>query len=443
MNTNLLTGNLKPIFLKYLFSAFGSAIIISIYSTVDLICIGHYCGPDGSAAISCITPLWNVMISLGLLLGIGGSVWLSNCRGSGKEQESNAYFTISLFTGILVSLLLLAVFSLFREQVLTLFGAKGDLVALSAQYARWIIWATPCFMLGSLLTAFVRNDGAPLLCTVSVITGGIVNIIGDIVFTFDFGLGMGISGAGLATALGQTVAILILCSHFFSRRCKLRLVRPQALAQKLGAICRAGFSPFVIDFCYGIMVILFNRQIMRYAGNAELAVFGTVATVALLFQSLFYAVGTALQPIASVNHGARQTARVRQVLRMSMVSAAALGLLFLALAELLPEQILRLYMEVDDAVLAVGPQIMRIYGLSFPLMGLNLVTAYYLQSILKSRPSLVISLLRCVIFSSAGLLLLPGLAGFSAIWWTMPLAEFLTLFFAVFFLRRESQQTVA
>lgn len=441
MSTNLLTGNLKKTYLKYLFSAFGSAIIISIYSTVDLICIGQYCGPDGSAAISCITPLWNVMISLGLLLGIGGSVWLSNCRGSGKEQESNSYFTISLICGFLLAAILFAVFSIWQKEILMLFGAKGDLVDLAADYARWIILATPCFMLGSLLTAFIRNDGAPLLCTISVVAGGVLNVVCDILFTFDFGLGMGISGAGLATALGQTVALLILCSHFFSKRCRLRLVRVKGFLKKLGSILRAGFSPFLIDFCYGIMVILFNRQIMAYAGNTELAVFGTVATVALLFQSLFYAVGTALQPIVSVNHGAGQIQRVRRVLRMAMLSAGIMGLLFFALAQFLPEQILRLYMDVDAAVLAVGPRIMRTYGVSFLLMGFNLVTAYYLQSILKSRPSLLISLLRCVVFSTLGILLLPPLFGFDLIWWTMPLAELLTLIFSLIALISDAKDT--
>lgn len=431
-----MTGNLKKSYLKYLFSAFGSAIIISIYSTVDMICVGHYCGPDGSAAISCITPLWNIMISLGLLLGIGGSAWLSNRRGAGAREDSDMYFTLSTAVAVLVSVLLLVFLSIWRRQALMLFGAEGQLVDLASNYSRWIIWTTPAFLLGSHLTAFIRNDGCPVLCTVSVIVGGVVNMVCDVLFTFDFGLGLGISGAGMATALGQTVAFLILLGYFFSKRCTLRLVRPKAVLNKLSRICAAGFPPFVTDFCYGITVTLFNRQIMRYAGNTELAVYGTVATVALLFQSLFYAVGTAIQPIASVNHGAGQKDRVRQLLRLGLGTSLILGALFFALSILFPETILRIYMDVDAGVLAIGPAAMRIYGISFPLMGLNLVISYYLQSILLNRPSLVISLLRGVLLCSVLVFILPAALGFGAIWWTMVVTEVLTLIFSLFALRR-------
>ncbi|MDD3165750.1 MAG: MATE family efflux transporter, partial [Oscillospiraceae bacterium] len=354
---DLTTGKLNKIYTRYLLTALGSTIITSVYTSVDLICVGHACGPIGNAAISCVSPLWSIMIGLGLLFGIGGAVWMSNRRGAGEETEAKCFFTIALAASLITSAILALVYWRSRATLLQLFGADESLLPYAMDYTKWIVWAVPAFLTGTVLTGFIRNDGAPGLCTVAILTGGALNVFGDIYFVF--GRNMGIAGAGLATAIGQCVSFCILCTYFFRKRCTLRLAPCKNILRKIGSICKVGFAPAVVDLTFGITVILFNRQIMRYAGTTELAVFGTVSNFAILFQSLFYGVGQAVQPIASVNFGAGNYDRVAQLRRMAMVTAVAMGVGFCLLSELIPETLLQIYMRVTDEVMAVGPVALR------------------------------------------------------------------------------------
>lgn len=435
---DLLTGDLRAIYRKYLFSAIGSAIISTIYVSVDLIAVGHYAGPTGSAAFSCVNPLYSVMIALGLLLGIGGAVWLGNCRGAGDAREANGYFTVTVLCALIVSAVLCAGYLLALEPLLRLFGADDALLPYAASYARWIAIAVPAFVMGVTLSSFVRNDGAPGLCAASTLIGGGLNMIGDYVLVFVCDMGM--SGAGLATAIGQMTMVLVLLTHFVRReRCSLRFVRPTRVGRKLSNIVSAGFSPFVVDLTNGVTAAVFNNQIMRLATSVELAVFGTVSNVVILFQSLFYGVGQCIQPAVSVCHGAGKQERVRFMRRAALYTALGMGAAFCLVCELFPVPLLRLYMDVTDAVLAVGPRILRVYATSLLFMGVGVVGIYYLQSILRSGQSVALSLLRGFVLCVTLMMLLPAIFGFDAIWLTIPISEFVTAVVAVILMKKSAR----
>ena len=426
---DLLTSDIKKVYRKYMFSAFGSAIITSIYSMVDIICVGQYEGKVGAAALACIAPMWSIFISMGMLFGIGGAVRMSFCRGEGRKAEGDRYFTAALVSALVLSAMVCVGTLLFGEEILRLFGADDTLLPCAMAYTRWVFPVMPCFMVAQVLSAFIRNDGAPLLCTGAILTGGILNMILDVLLVFGFD--MGSSGAGLATAIGQVVATLILCAYFLQKRCGLRLMRVRGFFRLALESLQAGFAPFVVDISYGIAVALFNNQIMRYGSDVELAVYGTVSSIALIFQCLFYGVGQALQPIASVNYGAGKQERVRQVFRLAMGSAAIMGALFFLVSELIPGPMLRLYMDVDDSVMAVGPSIIRAYAASFLVMGINIVASYYLQSVLQSGKSVLLSLCRGFGFCALFLYALPAVFDLGGIWWTMPLTELCTFVLAL------------
>lgn len=440
---DFVNGNLRNTFLRYLFASLGSAIVTSIYTSVDMICVGHYCGPDGSAAISCINPLWSIMIALGLLLGVGGSVWMTTRRGAGADEEADTYFSVALMIALILSAALMLVYLFLREPLLRFFGADDQLIPYAMDYAQWLAWAVPAFLAGAMLSNFIRNDGAPGICAAAILTGGAVNIVGDVYFVFDFGLGMGMSGAGLATALGQLVALLILCFYFLRKQCRLRLRRPRKVAAVLKRICASGFAPAIVDLTFGVTVILFNRQIMRYAGTAELAVFGTVANVAILFQALFYGVGQAVQPITSANYGAGQWSRVARMRRIYLTTSVIMGVLFVSITTLFPKQLLNIYMAVTEEILTIGPTALRIYGISFLFMGINVVATYYLESVLRPRQSFVISLSRGFVLTGLFVLILPAVFGVQAIWWTMPLTEGLTMVYTLLSLRGSASAPAA
>lgn len=435
---DLLTGKIRKIYFQYLFAALGSALIVSIYSLVDMVAVGQYEGPLGAAAMACLQPMFSLFIALGLLFGIGGSVMLSIARGRGDPDRGNRFFTAAVLAALVVSLLITLVFVFFRGDLLRLFGADEELLPYCMAYTFWLTLAVPFFLMAQVLSAFLRNDGAPFLATLGTILGGCFNIFGDIFFTFT--CDMGISGAGLATFLGQVISTAILLIHFFQKGNTLRFLRPAGFSADLKAVLAAGFSPFIVDISLGATMAIFNNQIIRLSDSDHLAVYGVLSNCIVLFQSMFYGIGQSIQPIVSTNHGAGKTGRVRQILRLAMGTAFVMGLLFWGVVELFPGAVLRLFMDVTDSVMAVGPGILRVYAFAFLLMGFNVVGSYYFQSVLKNGKSLLISLLRGFVLCVILLLLLPAVFGFDAIWWAIPATELITLAITVLLLRHRETE---
>lgn len=172
---DFLSGRIKTIYFKYLTAAFGSALITSIYSIVDMAMVGQYHGPEGSAALAVVAPVWNIIYSLGLLMGIGGSVLFSTIRGKGDGniKKSNEYFTVSVIGSVILAAIIWIIIILFDRELLTIFGAQGNTLTLSREYVLPIKFAIPFFLFNQMLAAYLRNDRNPALATGAVLAGGI------------------------------------------------------------------------------------------------------------------------------------------------------------------------------------------------------------------------------------------------------------------------------
>ena len=431
----LLNGKIRPLYFKYLSAAFGSAMISSIYGVVDMAMVGQYQGPDGTAALAVVAPVWNVIYSLGLLTGIGGSVIFSTRRGSGRDDGSgNPYFTAAVVGSVLLAALAWAGLLCFQEPLLTFFGADAGLLDLAGQYLRPIRYVFPLFLMNQMLAAFLRNDGDPGLATAAVLAGGVFNMFGDYFFVFP--CDMGIYGAGLATAIGSVISFLVLMSHFLRRRNTLRLVQVEGLLRKLGEISVSGFSSFFIDVAMGILTVLFNRQIMRYLGADALAIYGPIINVSTFVQCCAYSVGQASQPIISTNFGAGRAGRIRETLRLALYTTAAFGVFWTALSLAAPNLYIRVFMSPTPAILTMAPAVIRTYALSFLLLPFNIFSTYYFQSILRPRAAFIVSVARGLVISGALILALPAVAGPDAIWFAMPVTELLTAVYTALAIRR-------
>ena len=377
---DLLRGNIKTLYFKYLSAAFGSALISSIYGIVDMAMVGQYQGPDGTAALA-----W-----IGLIL--------------------------------------------FERLLLMFFGTDETLLALAQRYMIPVKAVFPLFLFNQMLAAFLRNDGAPALATLGVLSGGIFNVFGDWFFVFP--CDMGVYGAGLATALGSAVSFLVMLTHFASRKNTLRLVKPKRLARKLWKIAVTGFSSFFIDMAMGILTVLFNRQIMQYLGSDALAIYGPIINVSTFVQCCAYSVGQASQPIISTNFGARKEARIRETLRYALWTVVCFGVFWTAPSVACPNLYIRIFMSPTEAILAMAPAIIRAYAISFLLLPFNIFSTYYFQAILQPKAAFIVSVARGLVISGALILMLPFLAGADSLWFAMPITELVTAVYAAACIRR-------
>lgn len=420
---DFLTSKIKPMYFKYLTAAFGSALISSIYGVVDMAMVGQYQGPSGTAALAVVAPIWNIIYSLGLLMGIGGSVLFSTLRGKSEEnrKESNEYFTAALIgIGILAVITWVGVI-FFDRQLLMLFGAEETLLPLAQSYLFPVKFVVPSFLLTQLMAAFLRNDGNPGLATKAVLFGGIFNVFGD--WFFVFVLDMGIMGAGLATAMGSVFSLLMMLTHFHSKKNSIRLEKPKKLFSMLKSISVTGFSTFFIDVAMGILTMLFNRQILKYLGTDALSVYGIIINISTFVQCCAYSIGQASQPIISTNFGAKQWKRISQILKYALGTAAVFGLIWTAMAELVPNLFVRIFMTPTEEILAIAPNIVRSYGLSFLLLPFNIFSTYYFQALMKPSASFLVSVGRGAVISGILIYLLPAALGANAIWFAMPVTE--------------------
>lgn len=433
---DLLKSNVKKLYLKYLVAAFGSSLISTIYGFVDMIVIGRYEGPAGSAAMAVISPIWNIIFSLGLLCGIGGSVYFSNIRSRGEKngENENEYFTVAMLAAGLFSVACMMFFFCFDKQILLLFGAEEAMIPLCREYLLPIKFVIPSYLFSQTISAFLRNDGRPELATIAVLSGGIFNVFGDIFLTFTMDMGM--FGAGLATAIGNTVSVLVMCTHFLSKGNTLRFVPIRRFFEKLKNIFVLGFSSFFVDVAMGIVTALLNNQIMKYAGADALAVYGVVVYISTFVQCCGYAVGQGAQPIISANLGAGHAERVKETLRCAVVAAFGFAAVMTAVSMVFPTQIIGLLMDATEEVLAVTPVIFRLYALSFVLMPLNVFSTYYFQSLMKPATAFGISIARGAVISGGLILLLPMVLDSVGLWLAMPITEAVVCVAAVYFIRK-------
>lgn len=430
VNMDLLNSKIKTLYFKYLLAALGSTLITVVYSFVDATVVGKAIGPNGSSAIAVVAPFWNIIFSLGLLLGVGTGVLISKLKGEGiDKKKQNEYFTASLIYLFILTILMYVMIFVFEKQLLVLFGAKDEeILKLAMEYLYPIRFVFPLFMVNQMLGVLLRNDDSPLLSTIGVLSGGVFNIIGDIVFAFPCKLG--IFGPGLATTIGTVLTFVILMIHFFRKKNTLKIVKPTSFFKKIGEISVCGFSSFFVDLSMGIITILFNNQIMEYLDTNYLSVYSILLNITTFVQCFAYAISQASQPIISANYGAKNNKSIKETLKYCLYSVIFFSIIWLLLTTINPNMLVNIFMKPTEEILNIAPKVIRIYSITFSLLSLNIFASYYFQSILKNKISFIISTSRGLVLSGTLIMTLP-LINRDLLWFALPISEIITAIFSI------------
>lgn len=438
---DLLKDNLKKLYFRFLVPSLGSAMVMSIYTLTDAIVIGKGVGADALAALSITTPLLCILMSMGILFGVGGSVPMSVNRGTGSTNKANRFFTLSFFALAVITAILWLVYGFGISSLLRIMGANDTLCPYAMSYMKYINLFLPVAVFSNYIAIFVRADGDPNRAMVGVLLGGVVNIVLDILFVFP--LHMGIGGAAFASVLGMVVQVAVGISHWFSRKNGLKFIKPKHTISSVGQIIGNGIPSFFNELANGFIVLLFNIQILKYCGDTALSIYSVISNCVILFNSLFTGVGQAIQPIVATNYGADKWNRIQGIRKMSYLTIFLMGIVFSLSGILFPLGVCSVFMKVGSASELLAQSAIRTYFIAFLPMGINLLTSYYLQSILNVKRSLCISLLRNVLLSGIAILTFPLLFGGDSLWMVMPVVEVLVLTVSVVFLRTSKKKTGA
>lgn len=437
---NLLSDNVKKLYLRYLLPSISATLVTSIYVLADTILIGKGVGADGLAALNIILPIFTLFFGTGILFGSGGAVLMSVSFGQQDERTGKELFSASVFCVAVMAVFYQIVFTTGCNTILRCLGGTDKLHGLAYEYTMILAIGAPIFLFSSMLQAFVRNDKAPTLAMIGVVAGGISNIVLDYIFIFK--LHMGMRGGAIATVIGSGITVSILCAHFFSPNNHLTLVVPTNLVRKIGKIILNGLASFFVEIGNGIIMWIFNIQLLKYVGTLGVTVYGIISNSAIVAMSLANGVAQAGQPIIAINYGADKKDRVRETMLFGSVIALCVGALLTVVGIAFPEEIAKIFIKVDEAVLAMARPAVRIYFISFVGMVLNIFFSNYFQASMEPQKSLLICLLRGVILSSILVLTLPVFFGVMGIWWVMPITELVTFLVAIILFVIEKQNKV-
>lgn len=439
MNTNdFITKPVRQLFFHYLIPAICGTMVTSIYVLADTIIVGKGIGTTAMAALNIALPVYNIFFGMGLLFGVGGSVLMSIYRGRDRKETADTFFTLSLLLNLGAWLLSQILCVIFMEDLAWLLGATEETIHYVMDYMTVIIWGMGAYFFSSFLQTFIRNDGAPKLAMNAVIAGGITNIILDYIFVFP--LQMGMAGAALATVTGSALSVLILITHFFTKKNQLRFTLKGFHPFFIRKIFANGFTSFVIEISSGITIFVLNLQLLKYVGNLGVSVYGIICNTALVVICLCKGVEQAAQPILSINHGAGMTKRILKVQSLSLKTSVIICTIPVLLGLLVPDLFTYIFLNPTKEILALSASAIRIYFIGFLFLGVNMVFICYFQSVAKAGYSLLLCLLRGCVLVIVLALVLPYFFGSMGIWLSFPIAEILTMLLGIFIYRKDTQR---
>lgn len=431
MNTqDFLNKPVKQVFMRYLVPSVFATMVTSIYVLADTIIVGKGIGTIAVAALNIVLPLYNIFFGLGLLFGVGGSVLMSILRGEGDEKGSNAYFSTSLVAMCVVLALSLAFFTAFMEEIALVFGGTPETMPYIMDYMPYIVWGMGLFFFSSYLQTFIRNDGAPRLAMYAVVSGGVANIILDYIFVYNFNMGM--AGAAIATVMGSGLTVVILLTHFFTKKNNLHFslkgVRPSFIKN----IILNGFASFLIEVASGVTIFVFNIQLLKYAGNTGVSVYSIISNTSIVVVCLCKGINQAAQPLLSTNYGAGLYERTDKIRSLAVKVSIIICAVPVILGLVVPDFFTYIFINPDSAILSMSASAIRIYFVGFMMLGINMVFICYFQAILKNGYSMIICLMRGLILVVAFAYIFPLFMDVTGIWLAVPAAETITMLFGIY-----------
>ncbi|MGE4213613.1 MAG: MATE family efflux transporter [Anaerotignaceae bacterium] len=435
---DLLSDSTNSLFLRYLLPSISATLVTSIYILADTVMIGKGIGPNGIAAINIVIPIFTAFFGLGLLFGVGGAVLMSMAFGQNKFEKGQQYFTTSVTTVSIMVLVCWLIFGFNLTKILYLFGATENTIQLAQEYGMILVRGVPVFMFSSMLQVFVRNDKAPNVAMLGVICGGVTNVILDYIFIFIYKTGM--EGAAIATVIGSAITVLILSTHLFSKTNNLKIVKNGFSFARLKRITVNGFSSFLVEASSGVVVCLFNIQLVKYVGDIGVVVYGIISNSSIVAMSLANGVAQAAQPIIATNFGAGKHKRVNLVCKTGVAVSLGIGVALCIIGESMPNIITSAFVETTPEISSLSVMAIKIYFVSFIAMTINIFFGNYFQSTMKPNYSLIICVTRGLLLSSVLVIILPKIIGVTGIWLVMPIVEFVTIALVIFMKKTEKKQ---
>lgn len=407
-------------------------IFTSIYGVVDGFFVSNYVGKTEFAAVNLIIPFTMILSAFGFMIGTGGSALVSMKLGQKMKQEANEIFSMLIKVTIVVGVILSVLGVIFTRDIAIMLGATEDLLEPCVTYGRILLVALVPFMLQNVFQSFLVTAEKPKFGLIVTVTAGLTNMVLD--FLLIGVIRGGVVGAALATGISQVVGGVVPLIYFARKNSsELRLVPAKVNFRALGKTCFNGSSELMTNISMSLVSMLYNLQLLKYAGENGIAAYGVIMYVNFIFVAVFigYAIGTA--PIIGYNYGSENKVELKNVFRKSICFNLVTGVFMCVVAVLMASLLAGIFVGYDEELYEMTKRGFIFYSLSFVVMGINIYGSSFFTALSNGLVSALISFLRTLLFQMVAVLVLPFMFGLDGIWISVVVAEVMALVVTVFF----------
>lgn len=407
---------------KYSLPAVVGMLVMALYNVVDRIFIGQWVGPDAIAGLAVTFPVMNLTTAIGVLIGVGASARVSIVLGAGRPDRAQEMLGNALSLTIINGIIYIGFFMYFIDPLLLLFGASQATLPYAREYMLVIL---PGCLLTNLtfgLNNIMRASGYPGRAMVTMMIGAVVNVGLDPLFICVFEWGIG--GAALATDIAMLVSAIFVLAHFMRRDSTLRFTRGiyRLRWRTVVAIISIGAAPAVVNAASCIVNAIANNSLLRYGDDRDIGAVGIMVTFTSLLVTVVLGICQGMQPIVGYNYGAGRLDRLRRTYFLAVLAATSLTTFGAVMGVFFPAEIGRVF-TTDPALIAATDRALSTCLLVFPVVGFQIVSTSFFQSIGNATESIVVGLLRQVIFLIPLLLILPRYFEVDGVWMSFPVSD--------------------
>ncbi len=428
--------NIGSLLWKFSIPAIVGMIINALYNIVDRIFVGRGIGFIAIAATTVAFPIMLIIFAVAMLIGIGATALISIRLGQQKKEEAERVAGNATAMLIILPSILAAIYLLFPEPILILFGSSKDVLPYARDFTHIIMLGAPIGAISFGLNNFIRAEGNPRLAMMTQIIGGVTNVVLN--YYFIFVLGMGIKGSALGTVLGQLVSALWVISYFLSGRSlvKIRIKNLVPHLPTLIGIMSIGFAPFAMQMATSVQQSILNKTLLAHGGDLAISAVGIIMSVMTLMFMPIVGLSQGAQPLIGFNYGAQQFDRVKKTVKIAVIAGTGIAVTGYLAIHIWPMQIVGLFSEGDVALSNMAAGAMRVFLALFPVVGFQIICSNYFQAVGKPVQSTILSLSRQVLLFIPMLLILPRFWGIDGVWRSAPIADGLSVMLtaAIFYL---------
>ncbi len=439
------TETIGKLMLKYSLPAIASSLVNSVYNIVDQIFVGNKIGEMGNAATNVAFPLVMIITTLAMTFGAGSSAAFSIYLGQKEEKRAKSVvgsgMTLMLICGIFIAL----ISQLFLRQILIAFGGRAQTLEYAVEYTRILAFGFPCAILLTGASQLIRADGSPKYAMFATLLGAVLNCILDPVLIF--GLDMGMSGAALATVIGQFISAALIL-FYFTRLQTFKLHRKDFVPQiqSVNRIFALGVAAGANQLAVTLVQIVMNNtlghygELSRYGRDIPLACVGIITKVSSVFNAVIFGISQSTQPIMGYNFGARNYARVKNAYKRAALIVTGISCAAFLCFQIFPRQIISVFGSGNVLYYEFALRYFHVFLFCTFIVGVQILSAQFFPAIGKGGIGTVVSLSRQVFFLLPCVIIFPLFWGIDGVLWAGPISDGLSGVMALFFVRQEMKR---